>query len=138
MEFNATFLISAISFIVFVFIMNAVLYQPVMKIMDERKAFIDKNEQDVLNANSETNDYKAKKEEELSLAKTEAKNIVEKGTEKFTEENKNILSNYTSEQKSKIEEEKGKLRQESEDSKEYLNKSSEDIAQIISNKILEV
>lgn len=138
MEFNATFLISAISFIVFVFIMNAVLYQPVMKIMDERKAFIDKNEQDILNANSDTNQYKEKKEEELSLAKTEAKNIVEKGTEKFTEENKNILSNYTSEQKIKIEEEKGKLRQESENSKEYLNKSSEDIAQIISNKILEV
>ena len=36
MEFNATFIITAISFIIFVFLMNTILYRPLEKIVDER------------------------------------------------------------------------------------------------------
>ena len=37
MEFNGTFLASIVSFIVFVFLMNKVLYAPMGKIVKERK-----------------------------------------------------------------------------------------------------
>ena len=43
MEFNATFLATIVTFIVFVLLMNKVLYAPVLGIMEERKAFIDGN-----------------------------------------------------------------------------------------------
>ena len=43
MEFNATFLATIISFIVFVFLMNRILYAPVLNIMSERKAYINGN-----------------------------------------------------------------------------------------------
>ena len=42
MEFNATFIASAISFIVFTLIMNAVFYKPLGKVVSERQKFIDK------------------------------------------------------------------------------------------------
>lgn len=138
MEFNATFLISAISFIVFVFIMNAIFYQPVIKIMDERKAFIDKNEQDVKSANTDAERISAKKEEELSKARADAKATVDEGSAKFKTENKNVLDNFSLEQKNRAETEKNQLNNEAQNSKESLKQGSEDISKIISKKILGV
>lgn len=43
MEINATILVSTISFIIFIFIMNAILYKPVMQIMEKRQKYIDDN-----------------------------------------------------------------------------------------------
>ena len=43
MEFNATFLIATISFIVFVIIMNFIFYKPIEKIVNERENFVDDN-----------------------------------------------------------------------------------------------
>ena len=41
MEFNATFIASAISFIVFSIIMNAIFYKPLGNIVVQRQKFID-------------------------------------------------------------------------------------------------
>ena len=43
LEFNATFFIAMVSFIIFIMIMNAILYKPLERITKERKDFIDKN-----------------------------------------------------------------------------------------------
>ena len=43
MEFNGTFLATIITFIVFVILMNKVLYVPILSIMEERKSIIDEN-----------------------------------------------------------------------------------------------
>ena len=56
MEFNATFLATIVSFIVFVILMNKILYAPILNIMEERRNFIDNNYKTV-----EKNDEKIKK-----------------------------------------------------------------------------
>jgi F0F1-type ATP synthase membrane subunit b/b' len=43
MEFNGTFFVTIITFIVFVFLMNKILYAPILNIMEERKNFVDGN-----------------------------------------------------------------------------------------------
>ena len=43
LELDGTLLVAIISFIIFAFIMNEVLYKPIIKILEERKAFIDNN-----------------------------------------------------------------------------------------------
>ena len=40
MEFNATFLATIISFVLFVILMNKILYAPILNIMEQRKSFI--------------------------------------------------------------------------------------------------
>lgn len=40
LEFNATFLVSMISFIVFIIIMNAIFYKPILGVIEEREKFI--------------------------------------------------------------------------------------------------
>ena len=43
MEFDATFIFAAMSFIVFVFIMNAVLYKPIFNIIKQREELVEQN-----------------------------------------------------------------------------------------------
>ncbi len=43
MEFNGTFLVTIISFIIFVFLMNKVLYEPMLRIVAQRREFVDEN-----------------------------------------------------------------------------------------------
>lgn len=138
MEFNATFLISALSFIVFVFIMNAIFYQPVMKIMEERNAFINKNEQDAMKANADSEEISKQKQNELSKARAEAKVSVDEGSEKFKTENKAVIETFAADQKHKTETEKNKLNNEAINSQQELNQSSENISKMITNKILGV
>ena len=42
-EFNATLIIAMVSFVVFMFIMNAILYRPILNIMRKREDYINSN-----------------------------------------------------------------------------------------------
>lgn len=138
MEFNATFLVSAISFIVFVFIMNAILYKPVIKIMEEREAFLKSNFDEAEAARFETGKISDKKQSELAAARAEATSIVSDGTAKFKAENKTETDEFEKAQKSRIEEEKTVLKDEAENSKDSLNNGSSEISKIIVDKVLGV
>ena len=70
MEFNATFLVSFVSFIVFVVLMNQILYRPLDKIVRERKQFVDGNYNDANTANQKAS----------ALIKDRADRIGTKGT----------------------------------------------------------
>ena len=43
LEFNATFFVAMASFVIFMMIMNAILYKPLERIVKERQDIIDKN-----------------------------------------------------------------------------------------------
>ena len=74
MEFNATFLVTIVSFIVFVFLMNKILYEPMLRIVSERKAFVDGNLAEAENNHKKAEEISAKKEERLQGARVDAKN----------------------------------------------------------------
>ena len=65
MEFNATFLATIISFIVFVLLMNKILYAPILNIMEQRKAFVDGNYKTVEKNEAKIKKLVQKKEEKL-------------------------------------------------------------------------
>ena len=109
MEFNATFFITAISFIVFVFLMNTILYRPLEKIVDEREKLITENYNKANELNSEAKNMLEKKAFEIAQAKAKAKNDIdleynkdyEKSGNKIREEKENSL-NYIKEQKQQL------------------------------------
>lgn len=138
MEFNATFIISAISFIIFVFIMNAILYRPVIKIMEERETYINTNEENANTAREQAKSLKEEKSKKLKIAKEEASTTVANGTKAFREENQKETEEYIKEQKNKTEIAKDSLNEEAKNSEIELKKGTEDISQIISAKILEI
>lgn len=136
MEFNATFFVTAISFIVFVFLMNTILYRPLEKIVDEREKLISDNYNRANELNSETKNLLEKKALEIAQAKANAKNSIDmelkkeydKSSEKIREEKENSL-NY-------IKEQKQHLHQESEKFQQDMSGKIEDFAKIITDKIM--
>lgn len=136
MEFNATFFITAISFIVFVFLMNTILYRPLEKIVDEREKLITENYNKANELNSEAKNMLEKKAFEIAQAKAKAKNDIdleynkdyEKSGNKIREEKENSL-NYIKEQKQQLQDESKKFEQD-------MNQNIEDYARLIKNKIM--
>ena len=73
MEFNATFLVSAISFIVFTILMNKILYAPLEKIVEERENFISGNYSDAKNAEEKAGSILQEVADKIASARSEAR-----------------------------------------------------------------
>lgn len=92
MQFNATFLISAISFILFVIIMNLIFYKPIAKIVNERQKFIDENLDEAKKNNLESEKLIKQREKKLSEANFEGKSIIEKQSEEANINKTNLIN----------------------------------------------
>lgn len=76
MEFNATFLVSAISFLIFTILMNMIFYKPLQKIVNKRQRFLDYNYY-LAKSNAEKSEALLKdRDEKLDGAFASAKNMI--------------------------------------------------------------
>jgi len=136
MEFNATFLICAISFIVFVFIMNQILYKPVAKIVSEREKYIAQNEQNALFDKTKANELIKGKEEKVQSANKKAGKIILEKSNNAKDERTYLLNNAQENFKQNIENNKNSLLKEKSQIKENLSKDIEGMSEKIIAKFL--
>ena len=76
MEFNATFLVSAISFIVFVFLMNKIFYAPLEKIIIKREQLVDDTLNEAKISRDKALSLLQEREDKLIKASNDSKSIV--------------------------------------------------------------
>lgn len=136
LELDGTLIIAMISFIVFALIMNEVLYKPVLKIIEERKAYIAANTAAEQKAAKETRDYTEKRDYELEESKKEARLTVSEGTVKFKTKQRELIKEFSENQRNMIESEKQQLQIEAGNAKTVLNNSANELADIITDKVL--
>ncbi len=74
-EFNATFLIAMLSFVVFIFIMNAIFYRPVLNIIRKRDNYIKDNYSQAKAYTKQAQDLADEYEEKLSAEKEKGRKI---------------------------------------------------------------
>lgn len=74
MEFNGTFFVTIISFIIFVLLMNKILYEPILGIMQKRANLIDENYKLSEENRAKADSLIGKKSEKLNEARIKAKN----------------------------------------------------------------
>ena len=74
MEFNGTFLVTIISYVLFVFVMNKILYEPINNIVAQRREFVDENLRTAEKNHKKANEISAQKEEKLKGARNDARN----------------------------------------------------------------
>ena len=55
-EFNATFIVSIVSFVVFIFIMNLIFYKPVLSVIKKREEYIIDNNNEAKSLTRRTNE----------------------------------------------------------------------------------
>mgnify|MGYP002706436252 FL=1 len=80
-EFNATFLVAMLSFVVFIMIMNAIFYRPILNIMRKRDEYINSNYDEAKELSEQAEKLDLKKAETIQQTqnecRTEIKNVVE-------------------------------------------------------------
>ncbi len=136
MEFNATFLVSAVSFIIFTIIMNIIFYKPLERVIDERQKFLDETKNDAVYSSNKADAILKDRDEKLSKSVSDAKKLV---ADKVNEANENSRAR-TGEAKQKSMEEitsaKSSLQNEAKQNTEELKTKVKDLAEVISSKVL--
>ena len=136
MEFNGTFLASIISFIIFVFLMNKILYAPILNIIEERRNFINGN----LNA-AEQNNAKAasiseEKDKMLVSAKDTARAKYVETLDEFKTQRSEIITEAQDKAKEELLNSNYELSNVSNEAKMALKGKMTDLANDIVEKVL--
>ena len=91
LEFNATFLVSMISFIVFIIIMNAIFYKPILGVIEERENFINDHYNDAKNSKDKAQSLLEQKEKRLNDTLSESKKIQTKLMKQTKKQNQLLM-----------------------------------------------
>ena len=136
MEFNGTFLATIVTFIVFVFVMNRILYRPILGIMEDRKNFIDSNYK-----KAEENDTKAKeiseeKDAKLDEARDDARGKYIEAVDDYKSQKADIITAAQNENAEELERSRAELQNVSDEVKNGLKGSMNDLANDIVEKVI--
>lgn len=136
MEFNATFLATIVTFIVFVLLMNKVLYAPVLSIMEERKTFIDGNYKAATDNEAKVAELTEEMNVQLAEAKDNAKTNYNESLAEYKEQRAEIVAEAQNTAKEEIENSRIELENISNEAKQSLKGSMTDLANDIVEKVI--
>lgn len=136
MEFDATFLIAVISFVVFVFLMNRIFYAPILKIMQARRSFVEQNFNSAGNTKKETEQQINYRNSELDKSREESRNLIAEHSQKFKSERNIKLAKYKEELYSDIASQRDSLKTSALEAKEVLKDNVVNLAKDISQLLL--
>jgi len=137
MEFNATFLVSAISFVLFTLIMNKIFYKPLESVMNEREQFINDNIVDAKYSSDKADEISKDREAKLAKSQVDAKSIVTRKINDANENSRNLTDSAKIKSKEEIKSAKEILLQEVENTEKELDLKINELADVISSKVLE-
>ena len=136
MEFNGTFLASIISFVIFVLLMNKILYAPMQKIVTERREFIDGNYNQADDNNKKADALSQEREEKLKDARNDARINYVNTVNDFKEQKADIVEQAQNQAKDELEQAYEQLKNISNETKEGLKGKMTDLANDIVEKVL--
>lgn len=136
MEFNGTFFATIITFIVFVFLMNKVLYAPILSIMEKRKNFMDSNYKQAEDNNIKFEQLSSEKDEKLLEAKNDARKKYVEVIEEFKNQRNGILLDKQDFENERYKNSQLELENLSNDTKQSLKNNMSDLANDIVEKVI--
>ena len=136
MEFNGTFFVTIITFIVFVFLMNKILYAPILNIMEERKNFIDQNYKLASENDDKATKITAEKDSLLANAKETAKEQYNEKIIDYKNKRNDYISNAQNDVSEELKKSEIELTNISNEVKENLKSSMTDLANDIVEKVI--
>lgn len=136
MEFNATFVVSTISFIVFSIIMNWIFYKPIQKVVLERQKFIDENYDDAKSSKDKSEAILKDKQEKLQRTKDEAKKMLNEKTDEAKANQDQLKTEAQQNAAQLVDEGKSKIKTAQDETDNALQNEVENLAQSITDKIM--
>ena len=136
LEFNATFFIAMVSFVVFMVIMNAILYKPLERIVKERQDLIDKNHQKAQTAKEKYDVLKQWQESSMAKAQKEASKTYQRILNEYKAQTDSMLEFNKNLSRKEIAVASAELEGQVIEAKYELKPEVKTLASIISSKIL--
>ena len=136
MEFNGTFLVTIISFVLFVFVMNKILYESINNIVAQRREFVDENLRTADINHKKANEISAQKEEKLKGARNDARNKYSDAVVDFKNKKNDILKNAQCDADNELMQTYENLNNLSNEAKEGLKGRMTDLANDIVEKMI--
>ena len=136
LEFNATFFIAMFSFVVFMIIMNAILYKPLERIVKERQDLIDKNHQKAQTAKEKYDVLKQWQESSMAKAQKEAGKTYQRILNEYKAQKETMLELNKNLSRKEIAVAAAELDGQVVEAKYELKPEVKTLASIISSKIL--
>lgn len=136
MEFNATFLASAISFIIFTLVMNKVLYKPLSDIVQKREEYLSANENAAKANLKSVDDIKADKEQKVAASRSDAKNMIFQEIENSKKSKSDQEIEKKKETSKKLSEHKNQLLSEKEQLSGQIGEKTGELSEAIVEKLL--
>lgn len=124
-EFNATLIVAMLSFVVFMFIMNAIFYKPILNIIRKRETYIDQNYTDAKDFNQKAQDLAEDHDQKLNEAK-----------EIERQKNVQVLEELQNRSFDKIQKAKENSRDEIQQKKDILTQEKNGVQERINNEIV--
>lgn len=136
MDFNATFIVAAISFVVFTIIMNAIFYKPLQKIVSEREKFIDETNKEAKLHREKSEAILRDKEHKIEKTKNDAKKIIVDKADEVKAKKAELASEAQQKAVQVIGVAKEELQKSHDEAQKALSWESKKLALDISSKIL--
>jgi len=133
---DSTILIQMINFLILIFILNMLLYKPILGIMDKRKKRFQDTEDEIKSINLTIEERMAAYEEKVRLAKMDALNQKNDILKEGSDQAKTIIDAARGEIPGMMEEFHGKMNTEVTDARRILTDQSRKISVDIAEKLL--
>ena len=88
---NETLLVQVASFLIFLFVMNRLMFRPLRKTMDDRSRYVSDLEQDIDDAERDITRYSREIEKQRAAARAEAYGVTKELEEKGNQEAQKIV-----------------------------------------------
>ena len=136
LELDGTILVLAISFIIFVIIMQKIFYSPMAEVREERNNYISGNVKLAEDAVEEANKLLKNHESEITQSRIKASHLVSQSTTNANKEKARILEEVSQKADEKINFDREIIQRDKLNAKEALRQDVLALAFSISNKIL--
>lgn len=134
---NVTLLFTVLNFILLVYILKAILFEPLVKYLDSRAATIDESLRLAEENQQRSEQIQLEREEIIKEARNQASSIVDKATANATEESRQILAEAREKAKATIDAATDEIQGEVERIKQELRRDIADMTVDLAGKVLE-
>lgn len=136
MEFNATFLVSIVSFLLFVGIMNKIFYIPLTDVIAKRNDLLDANYSDAKKFDDDARAILTDRDNRLGEADTKSRKLISDRIESENSKGKALTDEASKKSAQDIKSRKAALEQEKEAAAPVLNSRVIGLAESIASKVM--
>lgn len=134
---NLTFIINILQFLILVWILNRILYKPVLRFINKRRNKISNLEAETQRLRNEAEELQKKRQELLENARKKHRTLVEEARKEGEKIKQEKLKEVKAKARKIIDEAELELRKEEENIREEMRKEIDEYAILSASKILE-